>query len=66
MAGFVGAAGHFVECFGLWVPDLVRMQVVFCFEVAKDEVLMQLVKLSFRLEFLQRFVQGLEFSLFQF
>jgi len=41
VVGGVGTAGNFIEGFKFLVFDFVSMEVVFCFEVTKNEAIVQ-------------------------
>lgn len=57
MVGGVGAAGYFVVDFAVRVFDLMRMEVVLCFKVAKDDWLVEEVRLPIAINFMQRFIE---------
>jgi len=59
MVRVVGATGNLVEEFAFWKFDFMRVEIVFCFEVAQNEVIVQRVRLSFWIDLVQRFVEDL-------
>lgn len=62
VVGGVGAAGYFVVDFAVRVFDLVSMEVVLGFEVAEDDRLVQEMRFTIAINFMQRFVE--QFQLF--
>jgi hypothetical protein len=62
----VGAARYLVVDFTVRVFDLMRMEVVLCFEVAKDDWLVEEVRLPITINFMQRFVEYLKLFFLHF
>jgi hypothetical protein len=66
MVRVVGATRDFVEKFALGKFDFMSVQVVFCFEVAKNDTIVERVGLAVGVDLVKRLIQYFQLILFHF